>query len=98
MNLIINSDNSLQGAIGILRELYVKHRYVNLAVKTGKARSLDQNALLHEWIAQIAREIRDEDALGHKCFIKLTMGVPILHLRLVRVWHQASFASIQGSA
>jgi len=78
VNIVVNSDPSLQDAIGILRELYVKHRYVKLAVKTGKDRSISQNSILHVWIEQIAREIRDEDALGHKCYIKLHYGVPIM--------------------
>ena len=76
--LIINSDNALQDAFGILRELYVRHRYLKLTIKIGKARSLDQNAILHAWIEQIARELREDDALGWKCYIKLHCGVPIL--------------------
>lgn len=77
-SLVINSDIGLQDAFGILRELYVRNRYLKLNIKIGKSRSLDQNAILHCWIEQIARELREEDAPGHKCFIKLHYGVPIL--------------------
>lgn len=76
--MIINSDTSLQSVIGELREMYRQHRYVKISAKTGKARSLDQNAISHTWYEQIARELREDDALGHKCYCKLHHGVPIL--------------------
>lgn len=76
--LVINSDISLQSAIGTLREMYAQHRYVKISAKTGKARSLDQNAISHAWYEQLARELREDDALGHKCYCKLHHGVPIL--------------------
>lgn len=76
--LTINSDNSLQDAFGIIRELYIRNRYLKLNIKIGKDRSLDQNAILHAWIEQIARELREDDALGWKCHIKLHHGVSIL--------------------
>ena len=76
--IVINSDTSMQTAFGVLRETYLAHRFVKLSFKTGKARSLDQNALSHEWYAQLARELREDDALGWKCYCKLHHGVPIL--------------------
>lgn len=75
---VINSDNSLQSFIGEIRELYRVHRYVKVSAKTGKARSLDQNAISHAWYEQLARELREDDALGWKCYCKLHHGVPIL--------------------
>lgn len=78
MNITINSETSLQAAIGDLREAYKAHRFIRLTLKTGKARSLDQNGISHVWYEQIARELREETPLGVKCFCKLTMGVPIL--------------------
>lgn len=75
---IINSEESLQRCLGDLRGLFAKHKYVRLNVKTGKDRSLDQSALTHVWYQQIARELQEDDALGWKCFCKLTFGVPIL--------------------
>ncbi|MEN6629838.1 MAG: hypothetical protein ABFC42_09350 [Sulfuricella sp.] len=75
---VINSETSLQSAIGELREMWNLYKYVKLNAKTGKARSLDQNAISHAWYEQLARELRDDDALGHKCYCKLHHGVPIL--------------------
>ena len=77
-SLVINSDTSLQSAIGVLRELYQSHRFVKVSAKTGKARSLDQNAISHAWYEQLARELREDDALGWKAYCKLHFGVPIL--------------------
>lgn len=78
MDLIVNSDTSLQSAIGELREQYMAHRFVRVALKPGKARSLDQNALAHAWYQQLARELREDDDLGWKAYCKLHHGVPIL--------------------
>lgn len=64
--------------IGELRELYRVHRYVKVTAKTGKARSNDQNAISHAWYEQLARELREDNALGWKCYCKLHHGVPIL--------------------
>lgn len=76
--LVINSDISLQSVIGQLREMYKQHKYVKVSAKTGKHRSLDQNAIGHAWYEQLARELREDDALGWKCYCKLHHGVPIL--------------------
>lgn len=76
--LVINSESSLHAALGTLRELYGKHKYVKLTAKSGKARSIDQNSISHTWYEQLASELRDDDALGWKCFCKLNIGVPIL--------------------
>lgn len=75
--IIINSETSLQSAIGVLRETWGKHKYVRMSLKARK-RSLDQNELSHVWYQQMAREDRQLDALGHKCYCKLHHGVPIL--------------------
>lgn len=75
---VINSDTSLQSALGWLRDLYREHKYVKLSAKAGTVRSLDQNAISHAWYEQLARELREDDALGWKCYCKLHLGVPIL--------------------
>lgn len=75
--VIVNSESSLQSAIGELREAFGKNKYVRMILRVRK-RSLDQNALAAVWYEQIAREDRQEDALGHKCYCKLHHGVPIL--------------------
>lgn len=74
----INSDTSLQDLIGELRETYRVHRFLNVTYTTGKARSLDQNAIGHAWYEQVSRELREDTALGVKQFCKLHYGVPIL--------------------
>lgn len=78
MELIVNSEIALQSAIGELRESFRSHKFLRVNVKTGKARSLDQNAISHAWYQQMAREDRQDDELGHKAYCKLHHGVPIL--------------------
>lgn len=75
---IVNSDIALQSFIGAVREDYRQHRFLRVTVKTGKARSLDQNSISHAWYQQIAREQREDDELGWKSYCKLHHGVPIL--------------------
>ena len=78
MQLIVNSDTSLQQAIGDLREAYKSHKYLRLSWTTGKARSMDQNAISHAWYEQVSRELREDTPLGVKNYCKLTIGVPIM--------------------
>ena len=58
--LVINSADSLQRALGDLREMWNQHKFLRVSVKAGKDRSLPQNALVHAWYGQIARELREE--------------------------------------
>lgn len=76
--LTINSEPSLQKALGDLREMFRIHKFVKVSAKAGKARSIDQNAISHAWYEQLARELREDDALGWKSYCKLNHGVPIL--------------------
>lgn len=76
--MIANSQESLQRCIGEIREQWNAHRYLYISVKTGKKRSLDQNAISHTWYDQIARELREDTPEGVKCECKLRLGVPIL--------------------
>lgn len=76
--IIVNSEQSLQAAIGELRELFRTRRFFSFVPKFGKKRSLDQNAISHAWYEQVARELREDDARGVKRFCKLHFGVPIL--------------------
>ena len=78
MQMIVNSDISLQQAIGDMRNLYKHHRFVRVKMTTGKARSLDQNGISHVWYEQVSRELREDTPLGVKCFCKLHYGVPIM--------------------
>lgn len=76
--IVINSEPALQTFIGDVRELWKAHKFLRVNVKTGKDRSLDQNAISHAWYEQVARELREDDALGVKRYCKLHHGVPIL--------------------
>lgn len=78
MQITVNSDTSLQQAIGDMRDLYRRHRYLRVKITTGKARSLDQNGISHVWYEQVARELREDTPLGVKCFCKLHYGVHIM--------------------
>lgn len=75
---ILNSEIGLQSFIGTLRELWHSRRYLEISVKEGKGRSVEQNAVMHGWFGQVARELREYDARGVKRFAKLHFGVPIL--------------------
>jgi hypothetical protein len=75
---VINSAESLQIAIGDLRDKWNRHKFLRLNVKTGKDRSLDFNAQSHVWYEQLSRELTEDDALGWKCFCKLHFAVPIM--------------------
>jgi Fe-S cluster assembly scaffold protein SufB len=44
----------------------------------GKKRSLDQNAISHAWYEQLAKQLKEDNALGWKCYCKLHHGIPIL--------------------
>lgn len=76
--LVINSQESLQKALGGLRDLFGKHKFLRVSVKAGVDRSMPQNALTHAWYGQLARELPEDDELGWKCYCKLNFGVPIL--------------------
>ena len=75
---LVNSDISLQAFIGDVREAYQTDRYLKISYKSGKGRSLSQNDISHAWYEQLARELREDNALGWKCYCKLHHGVPIL--------------------
>lgn len=79
-DFLINSDTSLQTFLGDVREQFTKHRYIRADLKFGRDRTADQNALIHVWFAQIARELREDDSAGWKAYCKLHHGVPILRL------------------
>lgn len=74
----IFSETGLQSVIGELRAEFKANGFVSVTIKAGKRRSLSQNDISHAWYEQLARELREDDALGHKCYCKLHHGVPIL--------------------
>lgn len=76
--MVINSQESLQTAIGNLRAMWGESKFLRLKIRRGKDRSINFNDLSHVWYEQIARELREDDALGYKAFCKLHFAVPIL--------------------
>ncbi len=76
--ITVNSAESLQDILGELRDKWNRYKFLRVSIKTGKDRSLPQNAITHAWYGQIARELREDDELGWKCYCKLHHGVPIL--------------------
>ena len=76
--ILINSAESLQRALGDLRDMWHQHKFLRVSVKAGKDRSLSQNAVTHLWYAQLARELREDDEAGWKAYCKLHHGVPIM--------------------
>jgi len=77
-SIIVNSDTSLQSFFGMVRDAYKQHHYLKFSMRTGKDRSLDQNAISHAWYEQLSRELPEDDVLGWKSYCKLHLGVPIL--------------------
>lgn len=76
-DIAVYSDTTLAQALGEVREQFRIHKRVKVKVTSGK-RSLNQNDISHVWYEQIAHELREDDALGWKCYAKLHHGVPIL--------------------
>jgi hypothetical protein len=76
--IVVNSAERLQSILGDIREQWGKHHYLRVTIKTGKDRSLDQNAISHAWYEQIARELREDSPEDVKSECKLRFGVPIL--------------------
>lgn len=76
--IVVNSVESLQAIFGELRDKFDRYKFLRVSIKTGQDRSLPQNAITHAWYGQIARELREDDELGWKCYCKLHHGVPIL--------------------
>jgi len=78
MTTVVNSAERLQTILGDIREQYAQHKYLRVTIKTGKDRSLDQNAISHAWYEQVARELRQDTPIRIKAECKLRYGVPIL--------------------
>jgi hypothetical protein len=76
--ITVNSDTALQEIIGEIREKYDRFRYLRVTIKTGKDRSIKQNNVTHRWYEQIARELREDDVIGWRCYCKLHHAVGIM--------------------
>ena len=78
MRLIVNSRDALAIACATLCETFEKARYFTLDIKTGKKRTLPQNAISHRWYALVSRIEKEYDPEEVKCLCKWHKGVPIL--------------------
>lgn len=76
--LIVNSVESLQTAFGVMRNDFMRHKYLRVSWRIGKARSNKQNRHSHAWYGQLSRELPEDDEMGWKSFCKLHFGVPIM--------------------
>ena len=75
---IVNSEQSLSEAIGVLRENFHKRKFITMIIDWGKARTLSQNALSHTWYYQVSAEEKEYLPGEIKCLCKLHFGLPIL--------------------
>ena len=78
MRLIVNSRDSLSIAVGELTRTFEKAHYFTLDIKTGKKRTLPQNAISHRWYALVSRVDKEYDPEEVKCLCKYHKGLPIL--------------------
>ncbi|QXN70883.1 hypothetical protein DARTUKUTA_30 [Bacillus phage vB_BspP_Dartukuta] len=77
MKLLVNSQDKLAEAISSLQRTFADKKYLTIQVKTGRDRTLDQNALwfaMYKRIAQ-AMEWHIDEARRH---CKLHFGVPLM--------------------
>lgn len=78
MKATITTEPRLQQVIGEIRKAWKAGHYLRVQWSDEKPRSLPQNALMHEWFEQIARELGEGTPEDVKCECKLRYGVPIL--------------------
>jgi hypothetical protein len=78
MKLLINSNESLAQAVGTIKTMYSKHKYLRLDVKTGRDRTLSQNDLFHAWVQQLTDQGGEHTFAGYRNFCRLHFFVPIL--------------------
>ena len=57
--VVINSQQSLDAYIEHLKGQFDKHKYLRVDVKTGKQRTLTQNASLHLYCGHVAEALND---------------------------------------
>ena len=72
---ILNSKQSLEAYKVYLNAQFEKHHYLRLSLKTGKQRTLTQNASLHLFCTQLADALNDA-GFDFRVFIKEGYPVP----------------------
>ncbi len=73
--IIINSQDLLDDHIDKLKLSFAKHKYLRATVKTGKQRTLTQNACLHLYCQQVADALNDA-GLDIRTTVKSDVDVP----------------------
>ena len=92
--LVINSDKSLDDLIQHLRDLYDKHKYLRIGVKTGKQRSNTQNAAIHVYCELLAQAFNDA---GLDMVTVLSEGAEIpwsMHKVKEDIWRKVQLAVV----
>lgn len=75
MELLINSEASLEEAIASLREQFAEKRYVKAKLSYGRQRSLTQNAALHLFCQHLADKL-NEAGLDQRRTLKPEVEIP----------------------
>lgn len=76
--LTINSAERLTEAMARLSALYREHKYLLITARTGRDRTLDQNALWFALYQRIAQMTAIGDVEDARRYCKLHLGVPIM--------------------
>lgn len=75
MELLINSEASLEEAIASLREQFAEKKYVKAKLTYGRQRSLTQNAALHLYCTMLADKLNNA-GLDQKKVLKPEVDIP----------------------
>lgn len=77
--IVVNSESALSRCIGELSAQYAKHKYLRVSVRTGKRRTLDQNALSFQLYTDIHRAKPETfpSVNDARAYCKLHFGVGI---------------------
>lgn len=78
-DVVVNSESALSRCIGELSAQYAKHKYLRVSVRTGKRRTLDQNALSFQLYTDIHRAKPETfpSVNDARAYCKLHFGVGI---------------------
>lgn len=73
--VVLNSEASLNAYINHLKAEFEKHKYLRVTSKTGKQRTLTQNAALHKYCQILADELNDA-GMDMKSVLKESVEIP----------------------
>lgn len=76
MSETVNSDKSLEAVIELIRQSYQEFKYIDIEIKVkGKARTNQQNAALHKWLADLSLYL-NESGFDMKKTLEHHMDIP----------------------